>query len=158
MCRSFLKDKIKMLKSFCSNLIKIRSFLLVLNMHVCVTLPGLRNWERGLRGEAPLDNYSMVPLVWHPHPSRFVFPPYLQLLQLSDSPSNAAWPHSQQLCPPPTAFQEWILAVLQLCADPLELGLQFRCPIYTKIYFFLWKFLAERNCSYLSKIYFFLHF
>ena len=49
MCRWFLKDKIKMLKSFCSNLKKIRAFLLVLNMHVCVTLPVLCNWERGLR-------------------------------------------------------------------------------------------------------------
>ena len=48
MCRWFLKDKIKILKSFCSNLIKIRAFLLVLNMDVCVTLPVLRNWERGL--------------------------------------------------------------------------------------------------------------
>ena len=38
MCRWFLKDKIKILKSFCSNLIKIKAFLLVLNQHVCVTL------------------------------------------------------------------------------------------------------------------------
>ena len=44
----FLKIKLKFLKSFCSNLIKIRAFLLVLNMDVCVTLPVLRDWERGL--------------------------------------------------------------------------------------------------------------
>ena len=31
MCRGFLKDKIKILKSFCSNLIKIRAVLFVLN-------------------------------------------------------------------------------------------------------------------------------
>ena len=35
---------------FCSNLIKIRAILLVLNSDVCVTLPVLRTWERGLRG------------------------------------------------------------------------------------------------------------
>ena len=44
MCRWFLKDKMKMLKSFCSNLRKIRAFLLVLNLHVCITLPVLRDW------------------------------------------------------------------------------------------------------------------
>ena len=48
MCRWFLKDKIKIWKSFCSNLKKIRAFVLVLNLHVCVTSPVLRNWERGL--------------------------------------------------------------------------------------------------------------
>ena len=41
MCSWVLKDKIKMLNSFCSNLIKIRAFLLVLNIDVCVTLPVL---------------------------------------------------------------------------------------------------------------------
>ena len=49
MCRWLLKAKIKILKSFCSNLIKIRrSYLLVLNIDVCVTLPVLCDWERGL--------------------------------------------------------------------------------------------------------------
>ena len=43
-CRLFLKDKIKILKIK----IKMRAFLLVLNMDVCVTLLVLRNWERGL--------------------------------------------------------------------------------------------------------------
>ena len=33
----FLKDEIKMLKSFSSDLIKIKSFLILLNLHVCVT-------------------------------------------------------------------------------------------------------------------------
>ena len=48
MCRWFLKDKIKIWKSFCSNLKKIRAFVFVLNLYVCVTSPVLRNWERGL--------------------------------------------------------------------------------------------------------------
>ena len=47
MCRWFLKDKIKILNSFCSNLIKIRAFLLNLNLNVCVTLPVLRDWVHG---------------------------------------------------------------------------------------------------------------
>ena len=42
-CRWVLKDKIKILKSFCSNLTEIRALLLVLNMDVCVT-----KWARKL--------------------------------------------------------------------------------------------------------------
>ena len=46
MCRWFKKKKkFLIVKSFCSNLIKIRAFLFVLNIDVCITLP--RDWERG---------------------------------------------------------------------------------------------------------------
>ena len=36
--KNYVKDKINFLNSFCSNLIKLRACLLVLNMDVCVTL------------------------------------------------------------------------------------------------------------------------
>ena len=73
MCRWFLKDKIKMLKSFCSNLIKIRAFF-VSPEHRCLHhLTGftqLRTWALDLVTRILIHYFRCGRCIRNPAPDR----------------------------------------------------------------------------------------